>query len=359
MAYRSDDHTYREIAGPNGEPLPLDEELLVLGNLPAADEEDFDDAPEQLQSYNPKPTPPASGYDRHAPLSAQLPPRGNFPVDPPGVGRWPRRLLWMPKSSGQMLSLERTPGNVYTGIGANGAEVSAREPRYNAISYTWGRYWLDQPNLSKACRRLRKVRGIGVQGVTWNVPRIDPARFTAEMFEKVLWETSKVKPETCLVWVDVACIDQEDRAVQGLEIGRQGRIFRSAETVTVWLHEHESSALRKVVETLKEQRDTCGRCCGTFNFSESCLMNFTQRWIRSSKIHGSRPHGRYRKPSCPENEPCFFREKVIPLTDLRLATWLKYARQSIPRSNSISMTQAFGMYRHRTRHRSNSPKYAR
>ncbi|KAF4313023.1 hypothetical protein GTA08_BOTSDO01707 [Botryosphaeria dothidea] len=199
-----------------------------------ADEEDFDDAPEQLQSYNPKPTPPASGYDRHAPLSAQLPPRGNFPVDPPSIGRRPRRLLWMPKSSGQMLSLEWTPGNIYTGIGANGAEVSAREPR-----------------------RLRKVRGIGVQGVTWNVPRIDPARFTAEMFEKVLWETSKVNPETCLVWVDMACIDQEDRVVQGLEIGRQAQIFRSAQTVAVWLHEHESSALRKVVETLKEQRDTC------------------------------------------------------------------------------------------------------
>lgn len=42
--------------------------------------------------------------------------------------------------------------------------------------------------------------------------------------------------ELDFVWVDVACIDQENRAIKKSEVGRQAAIFQQADHVFVWLN---------------------------------------------------------------------------------------------------------------------------
>src|SRR5216117_162928 len=76
------------------------------------------------------------------------------------------------------------------------------------------------------------------------MPRIDPGHFTVETFENILrrtmlapcWketdETKAHEKAVEFVWVDVACIDQEDLAMRMSEVGRQaGR----AKVVAMWL----------------------------------------------------------------------------------------------------------------------------
>jgi len=57
-----------------------------------------------------------------------------------------------------MTSYEWEPGNIYGGY---------REPEYNIVSYTWGRYQLKHGEKSY-------VGSIEIANLTWNTPRIDP-----------------------------------------------------------------------------------------------------------------------------------------------------------------------------------------
>ncbi|KAK2020763.1 hypothetical protein LX32DRAFT_292034 [Colletotrichum zoysiae] len=84
---------------------------------------------------------------------------------------WPRRLLHLPT----MTSLPWTPGNRY-GEGS--------EPRYIAISYTWGR-WRLQPS------ELSEVKALPVRGIDWDMPRVNPEHFTVQEFEHVLKSAAK------------------------------------------------------------------------------------------------------------------------------------------------------------------------
>ncbi|KAK8103586.1 uncharacterized protein PG998_010619 [Apiospora kogelbergensis] len=161
------------------------------------------------------------------------------------LGNWPRRLLHVPS----MTSYEWRPGNWY------GPHLS---PRYNAISYTWGRWSLEK-------MRMPSVEAIAIKGVPWTIPRVDPKHFTKEEFEAALRratrdrergkpsETSGAKTLDW-VWLDVACIDQRNYVPgSAAEVGRQAQIFGSASEVYIWLPGVSPLALHAVGQTIKER----------------------------------------------------------------------------------------------------------
>ncbi|KAI4593805.1 hypothetical protein KJ359_008846 [Pestalotiopsis sp. 9143b] len=133
-----------------------------------------------------------------------------------------------------MQSFPWQPGNKYG---------DTKEPRYNALSYTWGRWALkDHENI--------EVTGIEVHNIPWTIPRVDPTHFSTSEFQSVLMSIARSpgadiderghtvegqSPPVDFVWVDVACIDQRFNHESYLEIGRQADIFRGASLVYIWL----------------------------------------------------------------------------------------------------------------------------
>lgn len=133
-----------------------------------------------------------------------------------------------------MQSFPWQPGNKYG---------DTQEPRYNALSYTWGRWALkDHENI--------EVTGIEVHNIPWTIPRVDPTHFSTSEFQSVLMSIARSpgadiderghtvegqSPPVDFVWVDVACIDQRFNHESYLEIGRQADIFRGASLVYIWL----------------------------------------------------------------------------------------------------------------------------
>ena len=141
---------------------------------------------------------------------------------------WPRRLLHIET----LRSYERQPGNIY------GGHVC---PEYNALSYTWGRLQLEE-------NEMPDVKAIDIKQTSWTIPRIDPNHFTAERFAAVIADCASPHPferngvTVEFLWLDVACIDKTPGSREkALEIGRQTKIFRRAETVFVWLTTHDRS----------------------------------------------------------------------------------------------------------------------
>ncbi|KAL2795520.1 hypothetical protein BJX66DRAFT_168102 [Aspergillus keveii] len=129
------------------------------------------------------------------------------------MGDWPARLL----NVATMASVEWQPGNVYDGV---------REPRYAIISYTWGRWKLDDDAPGDP---------LPVSGVPWKVPRVDQELFTVEEFQKVLNAIAR-DSDTTFVWVDIACIDQTPGSLENArEVGRQAKIFGNAHGAYIWL----------------------------------------------------------------------------------------------------------------------------
>ncbi|KAK6209387.1 hypothetical protein LQW54_006376 [Pestalotiopsis sp. IQ-011] len=114
-------------------------------------------------------------------------------------------------------------------------------PKYNAITYTWGRWRLQEDEQPS-------VRAIDIKGTPWKIPRVDPQRFTARELETVIRKAAegfstlsnfreKVLPSVQFVWLDVACIDQRpNSADSAAEIGRQALIFDGAAKVVAWLN---------------------------------------------------------------------------------------------------------------------------
>lgn len=144
---------------------------------------------------------------------------------------WPQRLL--DTSTSPMRSVKRLEGNTYDGV---------LKPKYNILSYTWGRYEVSNGMQSKVTPRLN------VSGTTWAIPAIcEGCAFSAAAFERVLRRISP--PPTTkghrFVWVDVACIDQENYADKMAEIGRQAGIFANAEDAFVWLWTVSTPALSR------------------------------------------------------------------------------------------------------------------
>ncbi|KAF2252729.1 hypothetical protein BU26DRAFT_501041 [Trematosphaeria pertusa] len=162
------------------------------------------------------------------------------------IGVWPRRLLHVPT----MTSYEWQPGNRY------GRYTS---PKYNALSYTWGRFAL-------GIGEKTHVRGLRVNGITWDIPRIDPeTHFSVEAFEKVIRQAVKDhmyhnrwsarQRDLRFLWLDIACIDQTFPRWATLEIGRQAAIFGRANRVYVWLSHHQTNGLKSCLSGILSASD--------------------------------------------------------------------------------------------------------
>ena len=89
-------------------------------------------------------------------------------------GPWPRRLLHIET----LESHPWQPGNIYGGC---------KNPKYNALSYTWGRWEVMQDE-------LLEIRAAQLFGTSWTIPRINPIHFTAEAFEAVIRDTADPHP---------------------------------------------------------------------------------------------------------------------------------------------------------------------
>ncbi|KAI0858805.1 hypothetical protein F4860DRAFT_484839 [Xylaria cubensis] len=155
--------------------------------------------------------------------------RTSFDIGVESIGQWPRRLLYVP----DMRSYERQDGNIYG---------ETKEPPYNILTYTWGRWQVD----------AEVAKPLVVEGVSWKIPSIDPEVFTAELFHQVL---AKASSNEGWIWVDIACIDQEDPIIKAEEIGRQAAIFLTARSVFVWLHQSPIEYLQRLAKVASECRD--------------------------------------------------------------------------------------------------------
>lgn len=144
---------------------------------------------------------------------------------------WPNRLLYVP----EMRSYERQEGNRYKYV---------TQPCYNILSYTWGR-WQD---------RTGQAEALTVRGITWRIPAIQPHIFTAAEFKDVLL---KVSAGVDWVWVDIACIDQDDSKVRDEEVGRQAGIFSRASSAFIWLHQSPTQRIQSFADELFSLANRC------------------------------------------------------------------------------------------------------
>ncbi|KAL4998271.1 heterokaryon incompatibility protein-domain-containing protein [Aspergillus recurvatus] len=134
---------------------------------------------------------------------------------------WPRRLLHIPT----MTSFERRGESTYGTV---------NEPQYGIISYTWGRW------------ESKTASSIKINGTPWKIPAVAPEHFTPEMLQAVIHQVGK---DVEYVWIDIACIDQEDQGTKMDEIGRQVGIFARATRTYVWLsHLQPDSMFRNLNE---------------------------------------------------------------------------------------------------------------
>jgi hypothetical protein len=158
-----------------------------------------------------------------------------------------------------MTCYEWQPGNKYGDFVA---------PQYNALSYTWGRFRLEDGEFPK-------FEVIKIEGILWDVPRIRDTRFTADQFKALIKKATEVNagdlsermiPSAAFtanprnqtgpikfVWLDIACIDRRPGSAEGLaEIGRQAAIFREAKHVIIWLAQHTHEQLNTCLKFLKQ-----------------------------------------------------------------------------------------------------------
>lgn len=94
---------------------------------------------------------------------------------------------------------------------------------------------------------MPEVTAIPVKQTSWKIPRTDPVKhFSAQRFAEVIADTADPHPSKIdasrveFLWLDAACIDQTPGSHEkAQEIGRQGKIFRGAAQVFVWLTTHD------------------------------------------------------------------------------------------------------------------------
>lgn len=178
--------------------------------------------------------------------------------------RWPRRLL----DVSTMTSYKWQPGNVYGGVA---------EPFYSVLSYTWGRWRIRGSHSG--------VKSLEIQGVPWEIPKVDPKHFTAEQFKNTLQlmvDTSnrqnRIRHRSSnFVWLDIACIPQSQQsAIAASEVGRQARIFRNADIGYVWL----TTAAAREVEKLCDRAMTDTPTEMAEHFQSFCKI-LADPWFRS------------------------------------------------------------------------------
>ncbi|KAK2017024.1 hypothetical protein LZ32DRAFT_644778 [Colletotrichum eremochloae] len=168
---------------------------------------------------------------------------GRITAEEEQLSGWPRRLLHIPS----MTSLHWQPGNVYG---------NAKEPRYNILTYTWGRWRLEDDD-----EHASEVESVAIAGVPWHIPKISPAHFTADQFLSVIRSLSRPLgdhnmlpgvPEVDFIWLDIACIDQRNgQPESAAEVGRQADIFRRATRCFAWLSRTEESDLLQSLDRMR------------------------------------------------------------------------------------------------------------
>jgi Heterokaryon incompatibility protein (HET) len=165
------------------------------------------------------------------------------------LGTWPRRLLYIPT----LTSYEWEDGNVYGGH---------RCPKYAAITYTWGRWRIEDPIAARSAKALPiKFES---KASSWEIPAIEPSHFDVDEFRNILEvartripkelqrDKWKWKPPQ-FAWLDVACIDQTSHNPRSdAEIGRQAMIFKGAQIVYAWLAKTDHESLENGLKTLFE-----------------------------------------------------------------------------------------------------------
>lgn len=144
------------------------------------------------------------------------------------------------------------------------------KPAYNILTYTWGRWKLaDSP-----VKMRPDVNGITVKGIPWDIPRVDPARFTAEQFleaiqQATMWWSNRgpvgsafMEPEVEFVWVDVACLDQRrGEPISDSERGRQVAIFSQATRTFAWIGSTSSLQMERIHSAITELTNDVHRAC--------------------------------------------------------------------------------------------------
>ena len=229
-------------------PTSTDEEFDILNGV---GDSDLYEPPDLLQSYiqNPSDSIPLSRYDHNFALDtdgSQSPSSDDQTSEDKSFGKWPRRLLHVPS----MTSQKWKPGCKY------GDYV---EPKYNAISYTWGRYDLAIPSLGKI-KKYRHTKAIEIKGIDWPIPRISPEHFSLDQFQHLIWQACEPvdgeKGRTDFLWLDVACIDQNNGPQKLAEIGRQAAIFHGAQRVFVWLTKVCKKRLSQIMMDLMQTSRT-------------------------------------------------------------------------------------------------------
>lgn len=144
-----------------------------------------------------------------------------------------------------MTSIERQGFCEYSGV---------QRPRYNILSYTWGRWENREDPTAPA---------LGVHGTTWRIPPVKAQHFTVGAFQSVV---NRLSDDGCeWAWVDVACIDQEHDETKAEEVGRQASIFKNAARAYVWLSHLPLHQYNVITQTLVED----GRI----------LSNFANKWF--------------------------------------------------------------------------------
>jgi hypothetical protein len=221
---------------------PLDDEFMRLRDTDWSDEPTGD----ILESYivNPPFAGPLSGFEVEYDISDSSwgfdTQRSSSQLDD-RIGNWPQRLLHVPS----MTSYEWTPGHIYGGHVA---------PKYIAISYTWGRYNIDHSSATVDKRTFRQTNAIEINGIPWiaSLPRIHPAHFTVSEFRHLIQQTCRLgaAEDVEFLWLDLACIDQQDGPQKMEEIGRQAGIYRGAQSVFIWLTTARLQELTRVLQSL-------------------------------------------------------------------------------------------------------------
>ncbi|PYH88581.1 hypothetical protein BO71DRAFT_391303, partial [Aspergillus ellipticus CBS 707.79] len=110
-------------------------------------------------------------------------------------------------------------------------------PEYVVISYTWGRW-----------KHRTREHDTEVRGGYWKVP-------ANNLFSRTDLDTAVQKIANGRhVWVDVLCIPQIDGDVDhGIEIAKQGEIFRSASEAAVWLCSGGEQTLAEICSWVPEE----------------------------------------------------------------------------------------------------------
>ena len=112
---------------------------------------------------------------------------------------------------------------------------AATSPAYGVLTYTWGRYRTT----------IKGAPALRVKGVTWEIPAIKETHFTVQAFQNVI---DRIGEHYDYAWIDIACIDQENRIVKMEEVGRQAAIFRRAGQAFAWLNLHNHATTQEILD---------------------------------------------------------------------------------------------------------------